>query len=237
VSFKGQKLNQKMLYAYSEVYLKRAQAALGEMLKFAVYDLHFCLSDFWDIFLGSNTCLRFERGDCKLLARKSGVEITYEMLGNGVREVTPQNDTKDCVEYWAGWALAYFQWKTALSFKTITNAVTIEEICLLYYVYHTMDVRYFCARMRKLVDLNRPQTNLRQIRKNAGISQSELSRLSGVPVSDIQHFEMRIKDINSADKECLFALSKVLCCRTIDLLDYDNVCNILDAFPHHSKWF
>ena len=46
-------------------------------------------------------------------------------------------------EYWAGWALAYYQWYTARPFMKIYKVVTIEDLLKMYSVYHEMDIMKF----------------------------------------------------------------------------------------------
>ena len=65
----------------------------------------------------------------------------------------------------------------------------------------------------------KPETNLKLFRLNAGLSQRELSELSGVPVRTIQQYEQRQKNINKAQAEYLIMLSDVLCCEVIDLME------------------
>ena len=62
-------------------------------------------------------------------------------------------------------------------------------------------------------------TRLKALRKRAGLSQRELSELSGVPLRTIQQYEQRQKSINKAQAEYLVQLSQVLCCHTAALLE------------------
>ena len=49
-----------MTHAYDKLYLDKAQTALGRMLDFAVYDLKYDISEFFDLFLVSGIADRFE---------------------------------------------------------------------------------------------------------------------------------------------------------------------------------
>ena len=62
-------------------------------------------------------------------------------------------------------------------------------------------------------------TNLKQKRLEAGLSQSELSKLSGIPVRTIQQYEQRQKNINSAKVESVLSISKALSCDINDILE------------------
>ena len=65
----------------------------------------------------------------------------------------------------------------------------------------------------------KPETNLKLLRKKAGLSQRELADLSSVPVRTIQQYEQRQKNINKAQAEYLVMLAKVLCCEVEDLME------------------
>ncbi|MFC2314513.1 MAG: transcriptional regulator, partial [Selenomonas massiliensis] len=46
-------------------------------------------------------------------------------------------------EYWAGWALAYYQWLRNIPFEEILDAVPMEKIVRSYYPLHEADIRKF----------------------------------------------------------------------------------------------
>lgn len=50
------------------------------MLDYMVNDLKYPLETVWQWFCMSNTASQFEKGDCSIVAGKSGVEIAYEVL-------------------------------------------------------------------------------------------------------------------------------------------------------------
>ena len=58
-------------------------------------------------------------------------------------------------EYWTGWALAYFQWYSNLSFSAIDDKISIDKICSMYNPYHEMDISQFCDYMIKYFDLEK----------------------------------------------------------------------------------
>ena len=211
-----------MIHAYDKLYLDKARTALGRMLDFAVYDLKYDISEFFDLFIASGVATRFEQGDFTLLAGMSGVEVAYEVLeSSGVEKerIKPTYTADRSEEYWVGWALAYYQWETAMSFAEIIKYVPLKEIVALYSPYHEMDIRQFCDRMNELYRARKSETNLKLRRQQAGLSQRELSGLSGVPIRTIQQYEQRQKNINKAQMECLVKLSKALNCTACDLLE------------------
>lgn len=86
----------------------------------------------------------FLNDDSKTIAEKSDVELAYEVLkktGENVRNIKPRYTANRSEEYWTGWALAYYQWKTLISFAEIVKYIPIVEIKALYSPYHEIDVR------------------------------------------------------------------------------------------------
>ena len=211
-----------MICAYDKVYLDKARTALGRMLDFAVCELNYGLTEFFSLFLSSGIAERFGHGDFTVLVGKSGVELAYEVLdksGISYERVSAKYTAGRSEEYWTGWALAYYQWETALSFEEIINCVPIAEICLMYSPYHEMHIQNFVDRMNAYYHAMQPQTNLKRMRQKAGFSQSELAAVSGVPVRTIQQYEQRQKNINKAQVEYLLMLAQALCCRVEDLVE------------------
>lgn len=211
-----------MICAYDKVYLEKARTALGRMLDFAVYELNYELSAFFDLFLASDIAERFAQGDFTVLVGKSGVELAYEILeqtGSAYKRAPARFATGRSEEYWTGWALAYYQWETAMSFAEIVRYVPIAEIRELYSPYHEMDIRQFVDKMNELYRKERPETNLKLMRQRVGLSQSELAELSGVPLRTIQQYEQRQKNINKAQVEYLIMLAGALCCKVEELVE------------------
>lgn len=211
-----------MIHAYDKVYLDKARTSLGRMLDFAVYDLGYDMDVFFDLFLSSGAAKRFGKGDFSLIAGMSGVELAYKVLElSGIeRERILPNYTADrSEEYWTGWALAYYQWDTALKFEEIVRCIPLRNILSLYSPYHEMDIRQFCDKMNEWYRAARPETNLKFLRRKAGFSQRELAEQSGVPVRTIQQYEQRQKNINKAQAEYLLMLAQALCCDAEDLIE------------------
>ena len=211
-----------MIHAYDKLYLSKAQAVLARMLDIGVNELNYSLKGFFSLFIKTGLADRFGAGDYTLLVGMSGVELAYTVLessGKQIRRKSPRYDSERSVEYWTGWVLAYYQWETALRFSEIIRAVPIERIASLYSPYHEMDIRQFCDRMNELYRKANQDTNLKRLRKSAGMSQSILAEISGVPLRTIQQYEQRRKNINKAQAEYLVMLAQALCCRVEDLLE------------------
>lgn len=208
-----------MILAYDKNYLSKAQSTLAAMLDFAVYDLNMSLEKFYQSFLESTVSNRFESGESSIIAGKSGVELALEVVENEklAKEYRPAANRSP--EYWVGWALAFFQWQTNLTFKQINSLIPITEIRAMYNPYHEMDISQFCDKMREVYNSRKGETNLKKYRLAAGLSQSELAEVSGVQVRTIQQYEQRLKNINAAKAESVIALSKALECSVEMLME------------------
>ena len=212
-----------MIHAYDKVYLEKARITLARMLDFAVYDLKYDIEDFFTMFINSGIAARFEKGDFQIIAGKSGVELAYdiaEILDEDKRDIKPKYTANRSEEHWTGWALAYFQWETGLSFAEIVKFIPVKDVLSLYNPYHEMDIRQFVDKMIELYKSAKPDTNLKLIRTKLNLTQKELSDISGVPVRTIQQYEQRQKNINKAQTEYLVMLSKALSCKVEDLMEY-----------------
>ena len=211
-----------MTRAYNSTYLEKAQVALADSLDFAVNDLALDLKEYFEMFIASGVAGDFECGDPRTVVGRSGIELTYEVLdktGCPV-SISPIGYRYDRTpEYWTGWALAYYQWFSAQSFARINSFVPIEEVRAFYIPYHEMDVSRFCERMDETMKQRNSLTNLKRLRIQLGLSQSELAKESGVPVRTIQQYEQRQKSINRAQAQCLLNLSGALYCKPTDLLE------------------
>ena len=211
-----------MICAYDKVYLEKARTVLARMLDFAVYDLKYNITHFFELFIQSGVAERFGKGDFSILAGKSGVEVAYEVLDKmniNIEYVEPRYTMERSAEYWTGWALAYYQWETSLSFKEIVEYIPIHYVRALYSTYHEMVIRHFVDKMNDLYLSAKPDTNLKRKRNQAGFSQKELAELSGVPMRTIQQYEQRQKNINKAQVEYLLKLSTALCCEVESLIE------------------
>ena len=211
-----------MIRAYHKVYLEKARTNLGRMLVFATYDLGYDPCEFFDLFMNCGLAERFGKGEFTLTVGMSGVELAYRVLELTKHQVEfpkPRYTADRSPEYWAGWALAYYQWETAMPFVEILEYIPLDDIIRMYSPYHEMDVRHFCDRMNELYRAANPETKLKQLRQRAGLSQSELAEASGVPVRTIQQYEQRQKSINKAQAEYLMMLARALHCNAEDLIE------------------
>lgn len=206
-----------MIHAYDETYLEQARTMLGTMLDFAVHDLKYNIQDFYTLFCESKFAKAFETGSSALIAGKSGVELAYDIVGNSNTE--PKFAMNRSPEYWTGWALAYYQWYTALSFEQINAFISIKDIVKMYPKYHEMDIMQFVDSLDCLYAQKNPDSNLKIRRIAAGLTQSQLAKYSKVPLRTIQQYEQRRKNINIAKADTVAALAQALSCKIKDLFE------------------
>lgn len=208
--------------AYDESYLSSAQATLGHAVDFAVITLALDPDVFGASFAVSNVSKQFAAGNPRYIVGMNGCELAREVL---LSTHTPFKDKADAMyldkspEYWAGWALAFYQWYSGRSFMELLKAVPLSTIIAMYSVYHEMDITHLAEQMEVKIREYYPDTRLKTMRMNCGFSQSELATKSGVALRQIQLFEQRRRDINNAAAITLLRLSKSLHCRMEDLVE------------------
>ena len=132
-----------MTPAYSKLYLGDASLALGSMLESAVYLFGIDLEIFWKLFLTSYVSAEFACGLSGTVSGKSGWELAVSVLEDANVEFThekPKGVVGRSREFWAGWGLAQYQWRTGLSFAEIEAFAPLKMILLMYSPYHEMDV-------------------------------------------------------------------------------------------------
>ena len=211
-----------MIHAYQEIYLNKAQAVLGEAFDYAVNTCSISGENFIKQFIVSSVSKKMENGEPAYLAGKSGIElvkdIVAETAGKELTEVPPDRLERS-TEYWIGWAIAYYQWWSGKKYGVIFKAFTFDELQKMYYTLHEADISKFAdiadERMKELY----PETNLKRIRTAYGCTQANLAKMSGVSLRSIQMYEQRNKDINKANADTLYRISKVLGCSMEDLIE------------------
>ena len=208
--------------AYDELYLPGAQNILGHAVDFAIMTLAVEPNVFGNALAVSESAKQFSDGNPRYVAGMNGCEFARAVL-NDAGVSFPENSDEMYLdkspEYWAGWALAYYQWYTAFSFMDILRAASLDDIIRMYPLYHEMDLAHFVVQMDRLMKEAYPQTRLRERRSNCGLSQSELAVEADVPLRQIQLFEQGQRDINKASAITLLKLSKALHCQMEDLIE------------------
>lgn len=210
------------IHAYREIYLSKAQSLLGEAFDYAVNTCNMSGDTFVKMFAVSTVSKRIEKGDPALLAGKSGVEMTMAVVNETTGKelnILPSERFGRSAEYWIGWAIAYYQWWSMRSFKSIFKALNFSDLQQMYYTLHEADISKFVSIAEERMKEIYPETNMKRLRAIYGCSQSELAKSSGVSLRSIQMYEQRKKDINKASAETLLRISKVLGCTMEDLIE------------------
>lgn len=214
-----------MTHAYDEVYLSSAKTNLAVMFDYAVNDCGYDIDWFAELFIKSGKAKQFERGNPAVITGMSGVELAKSIIEQIYKEnadVTASQPMEKSAEYWAGWALADFQWYSAYPFRDIFEKVKMSEIVDMYPIFHEMDIHRFYDVMAERMDSIQLETKLKRIREARGLSQSALSKESGVQLRSIQMYEQRNNDIDKAQAKTLYKLSLALGCSIEDLLERPN---------------
>ena len=100
--------------------------------------------------------------------------------------------------------------KTAHRFRDIFAAVPASRIRALYSPYHEMSLAQFRDRMDELYAAANPEPRLKVMRRQAGLSQSELAKRANLSLRTLQHYEQGSKDLRHAAGETLLALARTL---------------------------
>lgn len=211
-----------MINAYSELYVDDAMQNLAEAVDYAVNACDYGINEFFEMFLVSGYGNCFENGMPRVVRGMSGTEMVFhisEKLGLQ-REFPPAQIEYDCSpEYWCGWVLAYYQWKTGRTFQEILSYVAAESIRNMYWPCHEASEDWFVDHLNAIIEREKTTSELQRIRRLRGYSQRLLSEKSGVNLRTLQQYETGAKDINKASVSSVVAMAKVLGCDVEELLN------------------
>lgn len=207
--------------SYDIMYLDNVSANIGMMFEYAV-SCGIAPKTYWNMFITSEVAKQIERGHPRFLAGYSAIELFRQVVND-----YPVNEdilkTKSFFTrskyYWAGWALAHYQNIKVASFYNISKKLPIEKVLDLYDTLHEADITKFFTIADEYVCANSKETNLKRIRTAASLSQKQLADKAEVSIRNIQMYEQRQNDINKAQADILFRLSKTLCCNMEDLFE------------------
>ena len=211
-----------MTRAYSASYLRDAKSILSQCFDYLVNDCDFQADWAAALFLSSGYAQQFERGNPGVLAGMSGVELAKAVVQKTYKKRSipePRYSEGLSPEYWAGWALAEYQWFSGRRFREIFEHIKLSDIILMYPVYHEMDISKFIESMEAKCSLPLPESKLKRLRESRGLSQSELAGESGVKLRNIQLYEQRVNDIDKAQAQTVYKLARVIGCNVEDLLE------------------
>lgn len=211
-----------MIHAYQECYLNSAKRNIGIAFNYAINVCKISGADFVNMFLISNISKRIENGEPLYLKGKSGIEIAKEIIEQSTgkeieyKEIINYEKSK---EYWIGYAITYYQWYSNKKFRLIFNAISYYDLEKMYFTLHEADISKLVEILDDIFKKKYPDTNLKRIRMEANLTQTELAKRSGVSLRSIQMYEQKNKDINKANVTSLYMLSKALNCNIEDLIE------------------
>ena len=212
--------------AYNPLYLEDAMGNLASMLDCAANAAHLDLLVFYEMFLSSGIASQMEIGNPRFVSGLSGMELmelvvrrTSDKSLPAIRYV-PFDRTP---EYWAGWALAYYQWFTAHSFSFLQrNGLSLNTVLSLYPTLHEADLSKFVYIADTLIDrhLSNKKSTLKTIRKQSHYTQKELAELTGVSLRMIRAYEQGDQDIRKAETQSVVDLARAIGCKPEEICEY-----------------
>lgn len=217
--------------SYNANYLYDARIHLGTCFDYLINTCGFEPDKAMNIFIESGIALLFGEGNPGYVSGMSGVELARHIYFETFQEelstgYTPSLDRSP--QYWAGYSLASYQWKSGKSFKKICQAVPFNEVVGMYSVYHEMDTREFEDEMDRRVMLFMVEARkssrdnvLKRLRAYAGMSQSQLAKASSVKLRSIQMYEQGVYNLRQAEAGTVFRLARALNTTVEELLQDD----------------
>ena len=201
------------MYAYKEIYLPDAREHLAEMFDYAINAYGMDSDEFWTLFVNSSLSKGLCCGEVRLLAGMSGYELfaalIYECMQKRI-SLEPIYAMDRSVEYWAGWALAYYQWSSGISYKSIYDSgIKLSDITDMYILHEAPDEK-FVEIMNEKVRGSHEEKMLKRLRRYCGLTQKELSEVSGVSLRMIQLYEQGQNDIAKAQAKVVQSLADAL---------------------------
>lgn len=144
-----------MARAYKKTYLNGAMRNLAVMMDCGVDKYGYSIEEFYHKFLSSDVSRQFAAGNPRYLVGMSGAELADSVVEASGGTVRSDNDGTYSVgpEYWAGWALAYYQWLSCRSFSyMLKKGLGIKEVVAMYYPLHEADLSKFAAAADSIIE-------------------------------------------------------------------------------------
>ena len=209
-----------MTRAYDISYLDDAMTSLWAMLSYALNSCGEDLALFYARFLASGVADAFSRANPKYLGGLSGIELAT-LVASRTGNVLPKEDGFIDIgspEYWTGWTLAYLSWYLDLDFGTIqARGLTVQSLRDQYPVLHEADLSKSVQFAIKRFGGTSGGHLLKLARKNARLTQRQLSDIAGIPLTVIRSYEQDKRSLKSAETESVRRICRALGCRIEDL--------------------
>lgn len=176
-------------------------------------------------FIVSGCAKRWEAGDPAIICGLSGTELCRRIAEScGLTRHWPDPiirfDTG--MSYWAGWILAFCQWKNRCSFSTILEKIKWKDLLRLYPALHTASEEAAYDRIIEMIYgqlEERRISRLQAYRRMLGLSQRQLAEKAGINLRTLQEYEVLRKDLRKASFSTVCTLGEALGCRSEELLE------------------
>lgn len=201
--------------AYDEIYLPDAMRNLAVMMDVGINRCGFPAALFFRMFISSGVAEQLAKGNPRFVTGYSGFELADTVIEQSTGKSVAANDGIYALsaEYWAGWVLAYYQWRTGKSFKYLAeNGLDIEKVVSMYHPLHEADLEKFADVADDIISNHlKSSTNaLKRARLNIGLTQMELSETSGVSLRMIRAYEQNSQEIANANFNTVSRLASAL---------------------------
>ena len=146
-----------MARAYKKTYLNGAMRNLGVMLDCGVKKYGYPISDFYEKFLSCDVSRQFAKGNPRYLVGLSGAELADMVVQESGNAISEKNDGTYTIgpEYWAGWVLAYYQWRSCRSFAYMQRkGLGINKVMSMYHPLHEADLTKFANVADGIIEKN-----------------------------------------------------------------------------------
>lgn len=211
-----------MTRAYDIAYLDDAMTSIGAMLDYAVNTCGEELSLFYARFLASGVADAISRANPKYLGGMSGIELAM-LVASRTGDALPDKGGLIDIgspEYWTGWSLAYLSWYLNMDFGSMqSRGLTAQSIYERYSVLHEADLSKTVRFAIKRLEMTSGGDLLKLLRKNARLTQHQLSVLTGIPLTVIRSYEQDQRSLKKAESENVRNICRALGCRIEDLRD------------------
>lgn len=215
-----------MMCAYDEIYLADAMENLGECFDYAVNACELDADEFMKLFLASGIAEHYGSGNPRYVSGMSGTELAMEIIdASGLSMTFPvaQIEYDYSPDYWCGWILAYYQWKSGRSFRDISGIISMADILKLYSTLHEAPEDKFVETVDAMAAGSAVSdfavSKLQFQRKISGYSQRELAEKSGVNLRTLQQYEVGAKDIRRASVQSVVNMAQVMGCGVEDIIE------------------
>lgn len=133
-----------MKYTYDEMYLSDVQKNLGFFFQLLLHNIGLSPEESQKIFLDSIIPKQIENANPDFLCGKSGYELAiialHKMDLSKIINKAIQEPFYPQAEYWAGFILAFCQWKNNIPFAKILKRYPLEQFLQTYTLLHEADI-------------------------------------------------------------------------------------------------